>query len=142
MDTGSDPRFEEIMLSRADPEGFYGLLGMRLEELAEGASRFVMSTASRLFNAGGVVHGGALASIADASIAAALATLIDPDREAIATIEIKINYIAPVREGEVTAEGRIIQRGKSVAVGESSVYDAEGRLLARAMATYAIKVRP
>jgi acyl-CoA thioesterase len=123
----------------ADPTGFYGLLGMRLESLGEGTSRFVMPTSSRLFNAGGVVHGGALASIADASIAAALATLMDPDRESIATIEIKINYMAPVRGGEVIAEGRIIQRGKSVAVGESSVSDPEGRLLAKAMATYAIR---
>lgn len=139
MGATADPRYEGIMLSRADPGGFYGLMGMRLEELAEGTSRFVMPATPRLFNAGGVVHGGALAALADASIGAALATLIDPDREAIATIEMKINYMAPLRGGEVVAEGRIIQRGRSVAVGESSVRDSEGKLLAKAMATYAIR---
>lgn len=133
--------YREITASRSDPSGFYALLGMVLEELGEGRSRFSMPTGPRLFNAGGMVHGGAIASLADASIAAALATLVDPDKEAIATIEIKVNFTAPLRGGEAFAEGRIIQKGKTVAVGESEVRDGEGRLLAKAMATYAVRSR-
>lgn len=134
-------RYREIMRLRSDPSTFYALLGMRLEELGEGTSRFVMPTESRFFNAGGVVHGGALASIADASIAAALATLIDPARETMATVEMKINYMAPVRGESISCEGKIIQKGRSVAVGESWVYDQEGKLLAKAMATFLVKER-
>ena len=133
--------YRGIMASRSDPSGFYALLGMVLEELGEGRSRFSMRSGPRIHNAGGVTHGGALASLADASIAAALATLIDPDNEAIATIEIKVNFTAPLREGEVVAEGVIIQKGRTVAVGESEVRDGEGKLLAKAMATYAIRPR-
>lgn len=142
IETEKDGRYREIMRSRSDPSTFYALLGMRLEELGEGTSRFVMSVESRFFNAGGVVHGGVLASIADASIAAALATLVDPEREAIATVEMKINYISPVRDGDIVCEAKIIQRGRSVAVGESSISDAGGRLLARAMATFLVKEKP
>lgn len=112
---------------------------MRLQELGEGTSRFIMPVDSNLLNAGGVVHGGALASIADASVAAALSTLVDLERERIFTVEMKINYMAPARAGEIRAEAVIIQKGKSVAVGESSVYDEGGRLLAKAIATYLIK---
>ena len=137
-----ESRYREIMSSRADPTTFYALLGMRIEELGEGTSRFVMSADSSLFNAGGVVHGGALASIADACIAAALATLVDPAREGIATVEMKINYMAPVRGGEITGEGKIIQKGRSVAVGESNVCDGEGRLLAKAIATFLVREKP
>ena len=138
---GKEARYREIMRSRSDPSTFYALLGMRLEELGEGRSRFVVSAYPGLFNAGGVVHGGVLASVADASIAAALATLIDPEREMMATVEMKINYIAPVRDGDIVGEGRVIQRGKTLAVGESSIYDGAGKLLAKAMATFVVKER-
>jgi uncharacterized protein (TIGR00369 family) len=134
-----EARYREIMLSRRDPETLYALLGMRLEDLGEGTARFVMTVDPRFFNAGGVVHGGALASIADASVAAALATLIDPEREIMATVEMKINYISPVREGDIVCEARIIQKGRSVAVGEAIVNNAEGRLLAKAMATFIVR---
>lgn len=137
-----EARYREIMLSRRDPATFYAFMGMRLEELGEGTSRFVMPASSRFFNAGGVLHGGALASIADASIAAALATLIDPEREMMATVEMKINYIAPVRDGDIACVAKIIQRGKSVAVGESSVYAGDGKLLAKAMATFMVREKP
>lgn len=137
---GRDARYRDILLSRRDPSTYYALLGMRLEELGEGTSRFAMLAEPRFLNAGGVVHGGAIASVADASIAAALATLIDPEHETMATVEMKINYISPVREGEIVCEAAIIQKGRSVAVGEASVYGG-GKLLARAMATFIVKAR-
>jgi uncharacterized protein (TIGR00369 family) len=134
-----EARYRDIKRSRSDPSTLYALLGMRLEELGEGTSRFVLPIEPRFFNAGGVVHGGIMASIADASVAAALATLIDPAREMMATVEMKINYIAAVRGGEITCEAEIIQKGRSVAVGEASVYDDEGKLLAKAMATFIVR---
>ncbi|MBN2028571.1 MAG: PaaI family thioesterase [Actinobacteria bacterium] len=134
-----EARYREIIASRSDPSTLYSLLGMRLEELGEGTARFVLPIASRLFNAGGVVHGGVMASIADAAVAAALATLIDPAREMMATVEMKINYIAAVRGGELVCEARIIQKGRAVAVGEASVYSGEGKLLAKAMATFIVR---
>jgi acyl-CoA thioesterase len=136
-----DILFREIMRQRSDPSIYYGYLGMKLEELGEGTSRFRMSVSSRLFNAGGVVHGGALASIADAAVAAALATLVDPASQDMFTVEMKINFLAPARDGEIVAQAEIVQKGRSVAVGESLVYDGEGRLLAKAMATYLIRER-
>jgi len=133
--------YREIIERRSNPSTYYGHLGMYVNELDEGTSRMEMAVDSRLFNAGGVVHGGALASIADAAIAAALSTLVDLDREKMFTVEMKVNYMAPVREGEIVAEAKIIQRGKSVAVGESWVYDSSGKLAAKAIATYMIKER-
>ncbi len=131
--------YREIRESRSDASGYYALLGMRVEELGEGRARFSMSAGPRLWNTGGVVHGGALASLADASIGTALATLIDHARESIATIEMKINFAAPVREGDVVAEGVIIQKGRTVAIGESTLTDTQGKLLAKAIATFSIR---
>ncbi len=136
-----EARYREIRRSRSDPGTFYGLLGMELEELGEGRALFTLEVGERFFNAGGVVHGGVFASLADAALAAALATMVDHEKESIATVEMKINYMAPARGGKLAAEGRIIQRGRSVAVGECAVSDGEGRMMAKAMATFLIRTR-
>ena len=137
---GREARYEDIKASREDPSTYYALLGMRLEELGEGTSRMVMAAEPRFRNAGGVVHGGAIASVADAAMAAALATLIDTRSESAATLEMKINYISPVREGEIACEACIIKKGRSVAVGEADVRGG-GKLLARALATFIVRAR-
>lgn len=134
-------RYERIVRARSDPSTFYALLDMRVEELEEGRSRMSLRVEKKHLNAGGLVHGGALASLADASIAAALATLMDLEREHMITVEIKINYLAPVRDGKVSAEATIIQRGNSIAVGESCLYDSEGRMVAKATATFMLRRR-
>lgn len=141
MDRTTEERYERIKRSRSAPGIFYSFLGMELEELGEGYSRFRLHADKRLHNAGGVVHGGAMASLADAAVAAALATLIDLDQESIYTLEMKINYLAPAVEGVLLGEARIIQRGGTVAVGEARVSDAEGKLLALATATFLIRSR-
>lgn len=129
------------MRARADPSTYYALLGMRVLELEEGKSRLAMDIRKDLFNAGGIVHGGALASLADASIAVALATTVDHRKERMSTVEMKINYLSPVRGGAVTCTGKVIQRGRSIAVGEACVFDGEEKMVAKATATFVIKER-
>ncbi len=136
-----ESRYERIVRLRSDPSTYYALLGMRVEGLEEGNSRLVLPVEKKHLNAGGVVHGGALASLADASIAAALATLMDLEREGMITVEMKINYLAPVRDGQLSAEGKVIQKGRSIAVGESCLYDSSGKLVAKATATFMIQPR-
>jgi uncharacterized protein (TIGR00369 family) len=58
--------------------------------------------------------------------------------ENVATIEMKVNFIKPVTDGEITAEGRILHKGRNTCVGEAVVRDAEGRRVAHALATYAV----
>jgi acyl-coenzyme A thioesterase PaaI-like protein len=43
-----------------------------------------------------------------------------------------------VPDSEIVAEAVILHRGRSTAVGEAEVKDAGGRLVAKALATYAI----
>lgn len=80
-----------------------------------------------------------MASLADASVAAALATLLDLERESMITVEMKINYLAPVREGKVVALGKIIHKGKSIAIGEACLFDSRERMVAKATATFMLR---
>lgn len=84
-----------------------------------------------------VVHGGVLATLVDATVAGAIhsdaeATLDDMEP---LTIDMDINYLGPVTEGEIVAESELVDRGGTIAVGESEVYN-DGELVAKGTATY------
>ena len=56
------------------------------------------------------VHGGLIAALADAAMGIAFGrTLLD--HEDFSTIEMKINFIRPVRDGRVVAKAKVVERG-------------------------------
>ena len=60
--------------------------------------------------------------------------------EAYTTAEFKVNFMRPVTAGtgEVICEGRVIHRGRSLAVSEATLKDKNGKLLAFATETCSI----
>lgn len=129
---------EELLRAMVDASPFNQYLGLTIEALDEGYARLRMPCREELKQLQGVMHGGALAALADSAVAFALATLIDA-RQRISTIEMKINYLAPVQEGAAIAEARILRKGKRVAVGDVDIFDGDGRLVAKSLMSYSIK---
>ncbi|MBI4493355.1 MAG: PaaI family thioesterase [Chloroflexi bacterium] len=118
---------------------FYRHLGFRVVDLDEGFARLAMPASPELFQFQGAVHGGAIYSVADAAVAVALLTVSEPDEKAL-TIEGKVNFLAPVTGGEVIAEGRIVHKGRSIALGDVDVRRAsDGRLVAKGLVTYTLR---
>ena len=56
-------------------------------------------------------------------------------------MEMKINYIRPFSQGEITAKAEITHKGGNLAIGDVEVRDNQGRLVAKALATYMIMKR-
>ncbi len=118
---------------------YYRLLGFEVVHAETGFARLSMPFKPDLLQFQGAVHGGAIYSVADAAVAIALLTMAEPG-EHVVTIEGKVNFLAPVTEGEVLAEGRIVQKGRSVALGDAEVRRAsDGRLVAKGLVTYTIR---
>ena len=115
---------------------FYRLLGMEVVDIKENYSRLRIPFKKELLQIQGVAHGGVVASIADAAVAIALFSLVDLN-DILSTIELKVNYLAPIKSGEIIAEGRIIHKGSRIAVGEADVWN-EGRLVGKALSTYMV----
>jgi uncharacterized protein (TIGR00369 family) len=91
--------------------------------------------APELCTAGGLLHGGAVMSLAD-STGAACAFLNLPDGAAgTTTVESKTNFLRGVRDGYVEAVSRPLHAGRTVVVVETDVRDAEDRLVARVIQT-------
>ncbi len=123
-------------IEKVHESGIYNLLGMRIMEIRPGYSRLRIEFRKELTHPGGVAHGGVMATLADASVACALFPLLGPDQWAYSTIEMKLNYFRPFLEGEMIAEGKIIQKGKTIGVGEIDIHDGKDTLYGKGIATY------
>jgi len=82
----------------------------------------------------GTLHGGVLCDIADTAMGFAFASTLGPG-ESFTTVELKINYLRPVREARLRAEGRVVQRGRTVGYVECDVTDERGKLIAKSNST-------
>ena len=120
--------------------GYFQLLGMHVENAQDGVGEVRISVDARLMHPQQIVHGGVIFTLADTAMSMALISVLPPGTR-FSTIEAKINYIAPVVTGELTAEGVIVHRGRSTAVMESTVYNYKGDekvLIARVLGTFHI----
>jgi len=82
----------------------------------------------------GTLHGGVFCDIAGGAMGTAWASGPGEDKT-FTTVEMKINFFRPFRSGPMTAEGKVVRRGRTMGYVECDVRDAEGRLLARAAST-------
>jgi acyl-CoA thioesterase len=113
------------------------LLGMEVINVREGKSRMRMPFKRDLTHPYGIIHGGAIASLADSSVAMALLSLVKPS-DRIMTIEFEINFFVPAGEKELTAEAKIIHKNSNTAVGVTEVVNEDDKLVAKVIATYGI----
>ena len=133
-----DPRFKKSLLNWMKTNNpFWSLLGMELTEIKKGWAKIRLPITEKLTNGIGVAHGGAIFSPADSAVGMALIGLVNKD-ENISTLEMKINYLKPLAEGEIIAEAKIVHRGTMTAIGDVEVRDGQGTLIAKGLATYAI----
>ena len=98
---------------------------------------YTLQVTPQTLNPHGVLHGGAVYVMVDYSMGGATMAAV-AENQICATIEIKISYLASVREGTLTARTRIIKRGRAVVFLESHVTDDQGRLVAAASGSFAI----
>ncbi|TIU97606.1 MAG: PaaI family thioesterase [Mesorhizobium sp.] len=101
-------------------------LSFGLTEVSEGRAVFRGMPNERYLNPLGGVHGGWAATLLDSALA-----LLDKG-EAYTKAEFKVNLTRPITPttGEVVCEGRVVHKGRTLAVSEATLKDADGKLLA------------
>ena len=112
------------------------LMGMTLETVDEGRVVFSVEPSEYHYNPIGVVHGGLAATLLDSAIGCAVQTLA-PAGVAYTTVELKVNYIRPLRSGMgvVSGEGTVLHFGRQIALAEARLTDQDGKLYAHATST-------
>jgi len=115
-----------------------GHLGLVLDEAD--ASRVIirLDWAPHLCTTGGILHGGVLMSLADT--AGALVTFLGlPEGKTTATITSTSHMFRPVSGGTVRAVAVPVHRGRTTVTAETSVFDAEDRLVAQTIQVQAVR---
>ena len=110
------------------------LIGFRLDEAGSGRSVLSMQSGPQHANPMGTLHGGVLCDLADAAMGIAFATTLAPE-ESFTTMTLSINFFRPVWQARLRAEGRVVNRGKSVGYVECEVTDQDGKAVAKAHST-------
>ncbi len=116
---------------------FAGTLGVEIDNATPEEVTGRLAWAPHLCTAGGVLHGGAVLTLAD-SVGATCAFLNLPTGTLTATIESKTNFFRPVTRGTVEAVARPLHVGKSTIVVQTDVLDEEGRRVAQVTQTQAV----
>ncbi|HYG09179.1 MAG TPA: PaaI family thioesterase [Pyrinomonadaceae bacterium] len=111
------------------------LLGMNFEDAAPGAATVSMSARPELERFGGIMHGGALASLADTASAFAVLSTLEPVEQTV-TVDLTLHYLRPVTDGKLTAHARVIRAGRRVATVSVEIFHESGKLIVTALTTY------
>lgn len=121
--------------SRVQLSKFSALMGFTVERLYEGGAVLTVTTEEHHRQIHNVMHGGVIAALADTAAAIAAYTVIPRGTELV-TIELKINFLLPVAEGKLSAEGKVLRAGRNFIVVECDVTNPEGALAAKALMTF------
>jgi uncharacterized protein (TIGR00369 family) len=124
----------QIQRGEAPPPPVATLIGFTLAEVEPGRAVVTLDADRRHANPMGTVHGGVLCDIADAAMGIAYAATLD-EGETFTTLELKINFLKPVRTGQLVATGRVVKGGHTVGLVECDVLDDKEHLVARASST-------
>jgi uncharacterized protein (TIGR00369 family) len=110
------------------------LIGFHCTEVDHGRAVFEMEAGPQHANPMGTLHGGILCDLADAAMGMAFYSTL-AEGESFTTLELKINYLRPFWTGKLIARGRIVKRGRTIALAECDVFDEQERLVARSSST-------
>ena len=116
---------------------FARLVGIELLTATPQEVRGRLAWAEERCTTGGLLHGGALLTLAD-SLGGVCAYLNLPEGRRTVTLESKTNFIRAVREGHVEGTARPLHTGRSTILVETRVVDMEGRLVSLTLQTQAV----
>ncbi|MGH2663226.1 MAG: PaaI family thioesterase [Actinomycetota bacterium] len=134
------------MAEQPDPQAiaemvpFAGVVGMEILSASAEEVRGRLAWSPERCTTAGVLHGGAIVSLAD-TLGATCAFLNLPPGAATSTIESKTNFFRAVREGHVEATSRPLHVGRTTIVVQTDVLDANGKRVAQVTQTQAV-LRP
>ncbi|HWP66880.1 MAG TPA: PaaI family thioesterase [Candidatus Limnocylindria bacterium] len=118
---------------RYEEGGYVRALGVRVAAVSEEVVRLELPFAEGNSNPGGALHGGVAASLVliGAAAAAEASGAETPERS---TVDVSVAYLAAAIEEAVTAEARVLRRGKELTFVEVDVRTGAGKPIARGLA--------
>lgn len=129
-----NPAYLEKAAREVNRSPYFELISMEIKALQWGGCRLEVAIQGKHLQPFGQVHGGVYASLVDATAFWAVYPQLD-EGLGMTTVELKLNYLKPASEGILIARGKCLRAGKTICLGEASVEDDQGLLLAHGTST-------
>lgn len=114
-------------------------LGIVAESLDDDEVRLRMPFDATNTTLGDMVHGGAIATLADMTVmAAAWAGADVPDSLRGVTTSLSMQFLAPARACDLIGVGRVLRRGRTLVNCDVDIVAPDGQAVAKAIATYKV----
>src|SRR4029079_4402806 len=96
-----------------EPPPVAKLVGFAMTDVEPGRAVFEMDVGPQHSSPLGTVHGGIVCDLVDAAMGCSHASLLD-EGETFTTLELKINFMKPIWQGHLVAEGKVIKAGRTI----------------------------
>jgi uncharacterized protein (TIGR00369 family) len=135
----STPTGADVMAQFIPQSPFVAKLGIVAEVLDGDEVRLRMPWDPTNVTLGDVVHGGAIAALADVTVMAAAWAGVEAAHSLRGvTTSMSIQFLAPARATDLIGVGRVLRRGRTLVNCDVDVVTPEGELVAKAIATYKV----
>ncbi len=108
---------------------FFKHLAMPVKDIGPGYSLVELEIGREHLNPFGGLHGGVYASVIDTAAYWAVYCELAEDVGLI-SLDLKVDYLAPVQTGKLTVKGRRIKIGKTICLAEAVAVDQNDKWLA------------
>ena len=129
-----NPEYVKAIVEIGNDCPYFKLLSMSIESIGEGSSELVIDLEEKHLQPFGMAHGGVFSSLIDAAAFWAVFAELEEDK-GLTTLEMKLNYLAPVQKGRIVGKGRRIKMGSTTGLAEATITDENGRLLSHGTVT-------
>ena len=125
---------KQYLLKRYEEHPYAQMLEISLTKIESGYVEMTMPVVpSKNCNFAGVVHGGAVASLADMVMGASCIAC----GKSVTTLDLNINYMKSGQPGSIiTGYGKVIHHGRQTMVAEATISDQSGKILAVSRGTF------
>lgn len=132
-----NPEYLEAVRTRTNACPYFQLQSMKLVEFEVGSSLLEIDVRNKHHQPFGMVHGGVFSTIIDAAVFWAVFSDVQ-ENVGLTTVDLKINFLAPVTSGMLIAKGRLIKLGKTLGLGDAVVTNGDGKMVAHGSSTLII----
>jgi len=136
MNKVRDPeKLKQRLLEFARGFPFYQLIGFEVSDFGPSWAQCQLKTRDELTNPNGVLHGGVIATLIDATITQALLMTdeyqqVRDTRGSLSTIDLHVKYLRPAQHGRIVCEANVVHLGSRVVHAQAVVRNEQGKQIA------------
>ena len=130
------------VVAEVDAQTVLGALGIKITSYDPEAVTVETEVSDRLYQHGGIVHGGVYVLLAESAASTSAALAVDITRYRVSGMEINANHLRSVTSGALRALSTPIHRGKTTHVYGVEITDDRQRLVSVSRCTIAVRAIP